>query len=271
MFEIQPEQNYFSLILIILYVGTFSTLLFNFQKYKIKKEIEIQTIHHKIDKLEKINSKKILECKIQNKILEHKLQKKINKIKEKNILNKKYILELKKNILNNTLKINSFINNYSIRNTTSRDNFSIKLNKSEININFDGYTQIETSLLRLIHGIGIKINFKINYSYDNEEGKNIIDEIAIMQPTSTCRSDVYGNRIKVLTWPIITLFNDSRESFMIPIYMMVLLFNSKILSNDGIDITHIYKINFDKFSYDFRYHTDVSDTWDIDKVKKIFE
>jgi hypothetical protein len=170
-----------------------------------------------------------------------KQNEKINLLEEniKNISNKvvhqKQIIENNKN---QCIRFNSFLDNFAI----NRHSFgSIRLNGSTI-ISLDSMSSIGISTLRILYSIEQKFNLKyydnynkiiISQNNDNATSRNVLIEISIIVDEKATEN---------------TMFHYSRQ---LPLYMLCLLFGTKIITFDGEDVTDLFENNFNTVK---RYH-----------------
>jgi hypothetical protein len=205
-----------------------------------------------------------------------KQNEKINLLEEniKNISNKvvhqKQIIENNKN---QCIRFNSFLDNYSIKCSNNRYTYSIKLNGSisiPLKIIESG---IEISFLRTLYSIGNYINF-IEY-HENWNKLNLSEYLnsLIINNNSTIEISIidYGNYSQIN--PL-----NKYHSQRIPLFMLCLLFGTKIITFDGEDVTDLFEDNFNRIK---RYHNSrellnpeskrLSDMCNIDIVREMFK
>lgn len=196
--------------------------------------------------------------------------------------------ELKENIENEkrtSSKLNAFLDNYTIMDYDF-DGESYSKRRARLNklatINYTDMNNIEISYLRLLRATNTPIKFRCgttNYddikTYLNEKPHNmwlikfnytgeLINDNNITQMLTSPK--------KVADIPRITLMDDYGEEYIVPIYVLARIFNTKILSSDNRDVTNLYKKSFDTFvnkhgGYEFGKLTNACD---IDEVKLLF-
>ena len=200
---------------------------------------EIKNLKNEIDvylteKIKCINLKQIQKINL----LEENVEKISNKVDHQ-----KQIIENNKN---QCIRFNSFLNNYSIKSITISSNLNFRLNDDNITIDINkisNYGHIECNIFRTLYAMKIQFNIK----YDESRMKimtnlsqltyrNIITNINVIQDKN-CSGD--GN-----------IRSDS-----IPLYMLCLLFGTKIITFDGEDVTDLFENNFNSVKiYHERYY-----------------
>lgn len=193
----------------------------------LKNEIDVY-LTDKIDKIKSINLKQNEKINL--------LEENIGKISNE-VCQQKQITENNKI---RCVRFNSFLNNFAIINHGRHgSSYNVRLDGSTL-ITYDLIsTGIETNILRILYSIKQKFNIK---HYDNK--------IKISQHLNEITS-----RNKFIEIPIIDndrtndIINPSFQS--IPLYMLCLIFGTKIITFDGEDVTDLFEINFNTVK---RYH-----------------
>ena len=199
---------------------------------------------------------------------QHQINQEKNNLLEENIKNiSNKVVQQQRIIRNNEnqcIRFNSFLDNYSIKSISGTSNFNFRLNNNNIQIDInkiDKFNGIECNILRTLHSIGIHFDIKL------EQGET---------------------KIKIIEW--INSFNfrnqyieifviqDSRIYDGIPLYILCLLFGTKIITFDGEDVTDLFEDNFNRIK---RYHNSrelsnpeskrISDMCNIDIVSEMFK
>jgi hypothetical protein len=199
----------------------------------LKNEIDVY-LTDKIDKIKSINLKQNEKINL--------LEENIGKISNE-VVHQKQIIENNKI---QCVRFNSFLDNLAIRNHGRHG--------ASYNVRLDGYTLItydflistgiETNILRILYSIKQQFNIK---HYDNK--------IKISQHLNEMTS-----RNKFIEIPII--YNDRTTDIInpsfqyIPLYMLSLIFGTKIITFNEEDVTDLFENNFNDVK---RYHDSMID------------
>lgn len=186
---------------------------------------DLRKINRKVDQQQQINQEK-------NNLLEENIRKITNKVEQQ-----KQIIENNKN---QSMRFNSFLNNFTIRTYVRGISYNVRLNGSTL-IPFNMICSgIGTSILRMSYSIENNFiikhdNNKIIISLHLNEltTRNIFIEIQIIDDDKT--NDV----------------NNPYSSYQIPLYMICLLFGTKIITFNDEDVTDLFEINFNSVK---KYH-----------------
>lgn len=186
---------------------------------------DLRKINRKVDQQQQINQEK-------NNLLEENIRKITNKVEQQ-----KQIIENNKN---QSMRFNSFLNNFTIRTYVRGISYNVRLNGSTL-IPFNMICSgIGTSILRMSYSIENNFiikhdNNKIIISQHLNEltTRNIFIEIPIIDDDKT--NDV----------------NNPYSSYQIPLYMICLLFGTKIITFNDEDVTDLFEINFNSVK---KYH-----------------
>lgn len=186
---------------------------------------DLRKINKKVDQQQQINQEK-------NNLLEENIRKITNKVEQQ-----KQIIENNKN---QSMRFNSFLNNFTIRTYVRGISYNVRLNGSTL-IPFNMICSgIGTSILRMSYSIENNFiikhdNNKIIISQHLNEltTRNIFIEIPIIDDDKT--NDV----------------NNPYSSYQIPLYMICLLFGTKIITFNDEDVTDLFEINFNSVK---KYH-----------------
>lgn len=227
---------------------------------KINRKIEQQQINQEKNNLlsdEIKNLKNEIDVYLTEKIKYINLNQneKINLLEENigKILNKlnqqKQIIENNKN---QCVRFNSFLDNYSI----NRHSFSsIRLNGSTL-IPMDSMSSIGISTLRILYSIKQKFNIKYYDNYnkirisqhinDNATSRNLLIEITIIDDEKATENTTHFH---------------SRQ---FPLYMLCLIFGTKIITFDGEDVTDLFENNFNSVK---RYYDSTIEPFSNQKQK----
>ena len=185
----------------------------------------IRKITNKVEQQQQINQEK-------NNLLDENIRKITNKVEQQ-----KQIIENNKN---QSMRFNSFLNNFTIRTYVRGISYNVRLNGSTL-IPFNMICSgIGTSILRMSYSIENNFiikhdNNKIIISQHLNEltTRNIFIEIPIIDDDKT--NDV----------------NNPYSSYQIPLYMICLLFGTKIITFNDEDVTDLFEINFNSVK---KYH-----------------
>ena len=186
---------------------------------------DLRKINRKVDQQQQINQEK-------NNLLDENIRKITNKVEQQ-----KQIIENNKN---QSMRFNSFLNNFTIRTYVRGISYNVRLNGSTL-IPFNMICSgIGTSILRMSYSIENNFiikhdNNKIIISQHLNEltTRNIFIEIPIIDDDKT--NDV----------------NNPYSSYQIPLYMICLLFGTKIITFNDEDVTDLFEINFNSVK---KYH-----------------
>jgi len=249
---------------------------------------DLRKMNRKIEQQQQINQEKnnLLSNEIKNlkneidvyltekiKCINLKQNQKINLLEEnvEKILNKlnqqKQIIENNKN---QCVRFNSFLDNYSIKSISRTSNFNFRLNNDNIQIDINKinkFNGIECNIFRTLHSIGIHFNIKL------EQGETKIKIIEWINSFN------FRNQyIEIFVIQDKYINGDSTVYDSIPLYMLCLLFGTKIITFDGEDVTDLFENNFNSVK---RYHDfmaslsnveskRISDMCNIDVVSELF-
>lgn len=159
-------------------------------------------------------------------------------------------------------RFNAFLDNYSI------DTYDHYRNAySTIRLNGSTYiplqSRIGTRIIRVLHSIGSRVNFKYYEDWNKIKISQHLNEI-------TSRN----------LFIVISIINDEKSIVIsnphlheIPLYMLCLLFGTKISTFDGEDITDLFENNFNivKNYYYNRYNNLAIGAGAIDESKKMLD
>jgi hypothetical protein len=229
----------------------------------LKNEIEVY-LTDKVDKIDvyltdNIDKIKYINLRQNEKI--NLLEENIGKISNK-VVHQKQIIENNKI---QCVRFNTFLDNFAI----NRHSFSsIRLNGSTI-ISLDSMSSIGISTLRILYSIEQKFNIKY---HDNSNKIKISQHI----------NDLTARNV---SFPI-TIIDDEKatdntthfHSRQLPLYMLCLLFGTKIITFDGEDVTDLFENNFNSVK---RYHDfmaslnieskRISDMCNVEYVREMFK
>jgi hypothetical protein len=202
----------------------------------LKNEIDVY-LPDKIDKIDVYSTDNIDKIKCINLNQNEKinlLEENIGKISNK-VTQQKQIIENNKI---QCVRFNAFLDNFAI----NRHSFSsIRLNGSTL-IPMDSMSSIGISTLRILYSIEQKFNLKyydnynkiiISQNNDNATSRNVLIEISIIDDEKATDNTTHFH---------------SRQ---LPLYMLCLLFGTKIITFDGEDVTDLFENNFNTVK---RYH-----------------
>lgn len=191
----------------------------------LKNEIDVYLLD-KIDKIKFIN----LNQNEKINLLEENVGKISNKVNQHN--------QIIENNKIQCVRFNAFLDNFAI----NRHSFSsIRLNGSTL-IPMDSMSSIGISTLRILYSIKQKFNLKyydnynkiiISQNNDNATSRNLLIEISIIDDEKATDNTTHFH---------------SRQ---LPLYMLCLLFGTKIITFDGEDVTDLFENNFNTVK---RYH-----------------
>jgi hypothetical protein len=218
-------------------------------EYKNLKD-EINVLTHKFTYYnskqdENINLLKEDLRKINMKVVQqHQINQEKNNLLEENIKNiSNKVVQQQRIIRNNEnqcIRFNSFLDNYSITCYDFDRNhcFNVRLNGSTY-ILLESNFRFESRILRVLYSIGNNVNFKY---YENW------NKIKISQHLN----DVTSRKLFIE----ISIINDDKTIIQqIPLFMLCLLFGTKIITFDGEDVTDLFENNFNSVkSYHERYY-----------------
>ena len=215
---------------------------------------DLRKINRKVDQ-QQINQEK-------NNLLEENIRKITNKVEQQ-----KQIIE---NNENQCIRFNSFLDNYSIKSMTRNSNYNFRLNDNNIQIDINKinkFNGIECNIFRILHSIGIHFDVKL------EQGETKIKIIEWINSFN------FRNQyIEIFVIQDKYINGDSTMYDSIPLYILWLLFGTKIITFYGEDVTDLFESNFNSVK---RYHDfmavsnieskRISDMCNIDVVREMFK
>jgi hypothetical protein len=271
-YDTQTQEKHLNNLLIDEYKNLkdeINVLTHKFTYYNSKQDENINLLK---EDLRKINMKVVQQ---------HQINQEKNNLLEENIKNiSNEVVQQQRIIRNNEnqcIRFNSFLDNYSIKCSNKRYTYSIKLNGS-ISIPLKIIQLgIEISFLRTLHSIGNYINFIEYYEHWNKlQISEYLNSLIINNnsPTPTEISIIdYGNYYYSMTNH---LNKYSLQS--IPLFMLCLLFGTKIITFDGEDVTDLFEDNFNRIK---RYHNSrelsnpeskrISNMCNVEYVREMFK
>jgi hypothetical protein len=220
-------------------------------EYKILKD-EINVLTHKFTYYnskqdENLNSLKEDLRKTNMKVdQQHQINQEKNNLLEENVKNiSNKVVQQQRIIRNNEnqcIRFNSFLDNYSIKCYDHNVNvcFNVRLNGTTY-IPLELNCRVESRILRILYSIGNHVNFKYYENWNNIKisqhlnevtTRNLFIEISIIDDDKT--TDIMHP-----------------YSQQIPLYILCLLFGTKIITFDGEDVTNLFESNFNSVK---KYH-----------------
>jgi hypothetical protein len=202
----------------------------------------------------------VLSTKIaKNTSEQNSLERQLNQIMEQIIQQQ----QVTQNTENQCKRFDAFLDNYSVNN--------MRLNKSTTIPLFQISYGIQANTLRTLHSVGCHIHLKdcenryqISQRMTEHNSRNIFIELAIIIDLAITHS-FRGEKINVVPSSI-------------PIYMLCLLFGTKIFSIDDEDVTDLYESNFNnaKRYHDARASSNpeskrISDMCNVEIVREMFK
>jgi hypothetical protein len=248
-------------------------------EYKNLKD-EINVLTHKFTYYnskqdENINLLKEDLRKINMKVVQqHQINQEKNNLLEENIKNiSNKVVQQQRIIRNNEnqcIRFNSFLDNYSIKSISRTSNFNFRLNNDNIQIDINKinkFNGIECNILRTLHSIGIHFDIKL------EQGETKIKIIEWINSFN------FRNQyIEIFVIQDKYMNGDSTIYDGIPLYILCLLFGTKIITFDGEDVTDLFEDNFNRIK---RYHNSrelsnpeskrILDMCNLDIVREMFK
>lgn len=205
----------------------------------------------------------VLSNKIAKNISEqNSLERQVNQITDQLIQQQQVI----QNTENRCKRFDAFLDNYAIKTFNGGYNANYRLNEpSIISIyQISGNNAVECNIFRTLSGIGTKFN--VQHVSRRNEIRQYLESMS--------------NRYECYNMSLVQdkYVNDGNVSDLVPIYMLCLLFGTKIFSVDDEDVTDLYESNFNnaKRYHDARASSNpeskrISDMCNVEIVREMFK
>lgn len=230
------------ILLFVMYLGIAIYLYYNFSQFieKTIRELMIETIQTQYKHNEIIEKQKIQISDLQQK----------------------------------QYKFMTFLNNFSIEPSNTPFN-KVRLSDKKYVINLQ-YDKPDYNLMRLLNSLGTEIHFIIYNPYrpQNEQTRYTIEQ-NINQLTWNTLGQINNTSCNCYVQHFFIIIRTTSTTSFVHLYVMHIIFGSKILLYDGSDVTDLYKICYEKMvKYSDTYYQNdntIAGMFNCKEIKKIFK